>query len=284
MSQSLVQILSTSQATYYLTASAAAAVAYDHMLTFVDEMDLMWNRRWSLVTALYIVARYSGSLSMIAMAAWYMCISWTYEVRINMYLVVNWSSNIFVLAMQAILLIRVYALCNRSKIVWMFLSTFYVLQAIVVVVMGALIFNPSVMRKYVISVSSALGSVAQYADINPTAFYPPPQDSTILSVLFDAILLTFAMFAFVRHAMEARRLDGGWSVNSLVRILVADHMLYFIWYVQTSSTKVNLTCCSYLTWMSISLATNYIQHGVSSQKRGERLIGILHLLTRTLLF
>ncbi|KAH7907908.1 hypothetical protein BJ138DRAFT_1158899 [Hygrophoropsis aurantiaca] len=246
MHQSLVQILLTSQTTYYLTTAAAAAVAYDHVLTFKDEIDLIWNRRWSLVTALYVVARYSGSLCTIGMAAWVICIGWTYEGWINMYLVVNWSSSIFVLAMQAILVIRIYALCNRSKVVLIFLTIIYVLQAIVIIVAAGLIFNLSVMRKYVISVSPALGSVAQFTTINSDVFFLPPQDSTILSVVFDAILLMFALFAFVRHALEARKLDGGWSMSSLVRIIVADHMLYFI---------------CYLTWLAISLATNYIESG-----------------------
>ncbi|KAH7920505.1 hypothetical protein BV22DRAFT_796784 [Leucogyrophana mollusca] len=237
-----------SKTTYYITTAAAAAVAYDQVLTFSQEVDLVWKRGWSLMTLLYLIARYSGSLCIIGLAAWVICINWSYTVGVAMYLVVNWSSNIFILAMQAILVIRVYALCNKSKKILIFLVTCFCLQAIAVMVMAGLIFNLRVMKQYVVSVGASIGSVAQITTIDSSAFYPPPQDSTIIVVAFDAVVSLVALFAFVQHALETRNLDGKWSVNALVKLLVADQMLYFI---------------CYLAWLSISLATNYVESGVS---------------------
>ncbi|KAH7905585.1 hypothetical protein BJ138DRAFT_746422 [Hygrophoropsis aurantiaca] len=119
-----IQLLQAIQTTYYFAAAGGALVAYDQVLTFSQEIDLVWNRNWSFMTILYLIARYSGSLSMVGLAAWYMCIDWTYSVIVNMYLAVSWAENIFLLAMQAILVIRVYALFNQSKKVLIFLATF----------------------------------------------------------------------------------------------------------------------------------------------------------------
>ncbi|KAH7920507.1 hypothetical protein BV22DRAFT_1039779 [Leucogyrophana mollusca] len=49
----------------YLSMALATAVAYDQLLNFSQEVDLIWNRRWSIVTLLYLLARYCGSLSVI---------------------------------------------------------------------------------------------------------------------------------------------------------------------------------------------------------------------------
>ncbi|KAG1796252.1 uncharacterized protein HD556DRAFT_1360204, partial [Suillus plorans] len=44
----------------YFAVAACAAVIYDWVLTFGQEVELVWGRRWSLMTVLYIIARYLG--------------------------------------------------------------------------------------------------------------------------------------------------------------------------------------------------------------------------------
>ncbi|KAH7907864.1 hypothetical protein BJ138DRAFT_427854 [Hygrophoropsis aurantiaca] len=161
-----------------------------------------------------------------------------------MYLAVNWAQTIFLQAMQAILVIRVYALLNRSKKVMVFLATIYCLQAIAAFVMAGLLTNTRVLHESFVSISPAIGSVEQYVDSNPSTitFKSLPQNITIVFVVFDTVLLAFALLAFVRHASETKRLEGEWSINMLVRTLVADQLMYFV---------------CYLVWMSLTLATDY---------------------------
>ncbi|KAH7905639.1 hypothetical protein BJ138DRAFT_1164363 [Hygrophoropsis aurantiaca] len=163
---------------------------------------------------------------------------------LNMYMAVTRAETIFLLTMQAILVIRVYALFNQSKKVLIFPTTFYVLQAITVFVMTALLFNDKVIPEYMTSISPAFGSVAQILTFNPPEFFlAVAHDSTIVSVVFDTVLLLLALWAFVRHALEAKASDGRWSINVLVRTLVADHLVYFV--------------CN-LIWLSLSLASGYV--------------------------
>ncbi|KAH7907906.1 hypothetical protein BJ138DRAFT_424158 [Hygrophoropsis aurantiaca] len=238
-----IRELQTMQTSLYLAAAGGALVAYDQILTFPQEVDHIWNQRWSFITVLYLIARYSGSLSMIGLAAWYMCVNWTYSVNLNMYLTVTWAQNIFLLAMQAILVFRVYALFNGSKKVLIFLATLCVLQAAAGFVMTGLLFNNRMIHEYVTSLSPAMGSVGLFPGVNTSAKYLLLfQDSAIPPVVFDTVLLLFALQAFVRHALEAKTLGGGWSINVLIKTLVADHVLYFV--------------CN-LTWLLLTLATNY---------------------------
>ncbi|KAH7905587.1 hypothetical protein BJ138DRAFT_746665 [Hygrophoropsis aurantiaca] len=71
---------------------------------------------------------------------------------------------------------------------------------------------------------------------------PFNQYSAFMPLVFDTILLFFALWAFVRHALEAKTLDGGWSINVLVRTLVADHLAYFV---------------CFQIWMTLTIGANY---------------------------
>ncbi|KAH7906075.1 hypothetical protein BJ138DRAFT_1163495 [Hygrophoropsis aurantiaca] len=237
-----IQELQAMQKISYVAAAAGALVVYDQALAFSQEVDYIWNRWWSFTTALYLIARYSGSLSVIGLTAEAMCINWTYS-DMNIYLISNWAANILPLAMQAILVIRIYALFNRSKKVLIFMSTFYALQATATLVMTGLSFNKWAVHDFIVGISPAIGSVTQSVDYDfNSSAYIPVRDSTIVSVVFDSVLLFFALWAFVRHALEEKTLDGGWSINVFVRTLVADQSVYFV---------------CFQTWMAFILATNY---------------------------
>ncbi|KAH7904614.1 hypothetical protein BJ138DRAFT_1166234 [Hygrophoropsis aurantiaca] len=169
---------------------------------------------------------------------------WDPNSYLNMYLAVNWAQTIFLQAMQAILVIRVYALLNRSKKVAVFLATFYCLQAIAAFVMAGLLTNTRVLHQSFTSIGPAIGTIAVYvySHFSTMTFKSLPLNITIVFVIFDTVLLFFALLGFVRHTLEAKRLDGGWSINMLVRTLMADHLMYFF---------------CYLVWMSLSLTTDY---------------------------
>ncbi|KAH7929231.1 hypothetical protein BV22DRAFT_1029671 [Leucogyrophana mollusca] len=72
-----IQALYQVQSFNYLTMATGAAVMYDQVLNFSQEVDHIWNRRWGLTTALYLVARYSGSLSLFTNIAWFVRLNWT---------------------------------------------------------------------------------------------------------------------------------------------------------------------------------------------------------------
>ncbi|KAH7906689.1 hypothetical protein BJ138DRAFT_1162027 [Hygrophoropsis aurantiaca] len=242
----LIQTLWEVQTENYVAAAACALVIYDQVLMFSREIDHIWNREWNSMTALYVVARYSGDLQVITNATMYICINWTTSDA-NMMIATGWGLIIFILAMQAILMIRVYALFNRSKKVLIFLTTLHAFQTTAIFVMTALVINKQALHAFVISVSPAIGSVAQYFTLNPPLEYLPfNQATTCLAVGFDIMLFFFALWAFVRHAMEAKKLDGGWSINVLVKTLMTDHLVYFV--------------CN-LTSLLIILSTNYKPSG-----------------------
>ncbi|KAH7904281.1 hypothetical protein BJ138DRAFT_1131023 [Hygrophoropsis aurantiaca] len=225
----LLQELEGIQTAHYAAAAAGALVIYDQVLTFSREVDHILNRQWSFTTALYLIARYSGGLQLIANTTSYICINWTISVNANIFFVLTWAQTVFMLTMQAILVIRVYALFNRSKKVLIFIATFYALQATAIFAMTASMVNKQTLHDFFISVGPPIGSVAQSFTLNnPPEYLTIGQATTYLAVAFDTILLFFALWAFVRHALEAKRLHRGWPINVLVRTMMADHLIYFV--------------------------------------------------------
>ncbi|KAF8548553.1 hypothetical protein OG21DRAFT_1516190 [Imleria badia] len=47
----------------YLTLSIIAAVGYDYVLTFSNEIEYIWSKPWTWVSTLFILVRYSGLCS-----------------------------------------------------------------------------------------------------------------------------------------------------------------------------------------------------------------------------
>ncbi|KAH7907909.1 hypothetical protein BJ138DRAFT_424659 [Hygrophoropsis aurantiaca] len=211
-------------------------VVYDHILTFSQEIDLIWSRRWSFMTLLYFLARYSVNVVNSGAhhslpTAWSIVLTWGYTVNINIVMAGNWSINIFATVMDAILLVRAYALCNQSKITLCILLICFFVQMVVVFILMGTEYNAITIRKFVQYVGAPIGSVTQDIGENITAFVPPPLVVTVVQLAFNIIVFGFAMSAFVRHARESKELHGRWSVSPLLKLLIHDQMIYFFCYV-----------------------------------------------------
>ncbi|KAH7904991.1 hypothetical protein BJ138DRAFT_839629 [Hygrophoropsis aurantiaca] len=198
-------------------------------------------------------------------------VPWDPNSYLSMYSAVSWVQVIFLLAMQAILVIRVHALLNRSRGVLVFLATYYCLQTTATLVMGSVLTNTRALHGFFVSIGRcAFGSVVQtcVSDSNSsTGRGRLNLNITIVSLIFDTLLLSFALLAFVRHALEAKRLDGGWSTNMLVRTLVADQLMYFV---------------CFLGWMSIALVLDYNDEANVFTDSTTDIVNALYLASRAL--
>ncbi|KAH7920104.1 hypothetical protein BV22DRAFT_825160 [Leucogyrophana mollusca] len=226
---SLVETLGQTQVVEYMQMASTAVVMYDQVLNFSQEVDLIWSRRWTFMTGLYFAARYCGSVSLFTIAALTLRLTWTRKVPESAYIACQWLAAVFSIAMQAILLVRVYALYNRSKKLLAFLLACFCCEAIAVLVISGMLYDFSVMRRYIVAIDpNSIGSVEQEGEVDPAALEPLAGVYVIMELTFDVILLALALFAAVKHALEARRLHRTWSINPLVKSLVADQIIYFI--------------------------------------------------------
>ncbi|KAH7911245.1 hypothetical protein BJ138DRAFT_949713 [Hygrophoropsis aurantiaca] len=151
--------------------------------------------------------------------------------------------------MQAILLLRVYALYNRSKKILAILLACFFCQVVASIVLVAMQYNTSFIGKYIISVGPSLGSFAEESDANP-AFYPTTPKVTLPIILaFDVILFALAIVAFVKHALQSKASHGSWAINSLLKLLITDHILYFLCYMVLQAVLLAKFIVGPLMWM-----------------------------------
>lgn len=54
----------------YFAAASFAAMMYDWALTFEQEIELIWRKRWSLMTMLYLSLRCAGIIFLVANVLW----------------------------------------------------------------------------------------------------------------------------------------------------------------------------------------------------------------------
>ncbi|KAH7917841.1 hypothetical protein BV22DRAFT_926718 [Leucogyrophana mollusca] len=145
--------------------------------------------------------------------------------------------------MQAILLLRAYALCNRSRKVLVFLLVSFVCETIVIVVVivksldlvatrgsGAWSRLPSrficglTWPSHTVTPTDPADSVLKAHSVKNHALELWQTVSRAIQLAFDILLLVIALFGSVRHALEAK----GWSVNPLVKALAEDQIAYFV--------------------------------------------------------
>lgn len=67
--EALIRSLQRSQATNYLYVTSAALFMWDHIVTFQDEVELVWSSHWGAGKVLFLVVRYMTWPEVIAAAS-----------------------------------------------------------------------------------------------------------------------------------------------------------------------------------------------------------------------
>ncbi|KAG2075297.1 hypothetical protein BDR04DRAFT_33208 [Suillus decipiens] len=114
-------INSTRFSSYFIVASFAAVV-YDWTLTFGQEFELIWRRRWSLMSIMYLAVRYAVMpYGITIMLASLPSVSLTDTVSSTAYFALNWITLSIDTVLCAITITRLYAMYQRSRKMLVFL-------------------------------------------------------------------------------------------------------------------------------------------------------------------
>jgi len=116
--QQFISDLAANQRNTYSHAAALTFCLYDIILSFSQEVEYVWMSKRSLVTALYLIVRYYGVINLIGIVAMFTQASSNLDVKEcqrYFFWTITGVPIVFVLALDAILLLRLYALYNRSK-------------------------------------------------------------------------------------------------------------------------------------------------------------------------
>lgn len=138
----------------YFTFASSTALIYDWVLTFGQEVELMWRQRWSSMTLLYLSVRYVGipyyiinimMASSVTDAEWVRC-STSFLFRytdhnrcVILYSILNWINVIVAAMLGVIMLTRLHAMYQRSRKMLIFLTIIFLVVNLTCGVIAAVV-------------------------------------------------------------------------------------------------------------------------------------------------
>ncbi|KAG2048445.1 hypothetical protein BDR06DRAFT_1024446 [Suillus hirtellus] len=195
----------------YCAVAAFVAVMYDWSLTFRQEVELIWRQRWSLMTALYLGARYLGILfAVLYMLSWMMYIIW------------SWTNVVAFAMLWVIIITRLHAMYQGSrKILILLIVTFLAINTfdVVAVIMATMHTSGEeviLSGTYQCQISYSRDNIPLLASI-----------TCILSAVWEVLVLCLAVWIAVRHFRELRQHSTGGIIEDCFTVLMRTHVVYF---------------------------------------------------------
>jgi len=119
----------------YVSLIVVTVVVYDYILTFSKEIEYVWCKPWTWVSTIFLVVRYIGLYWIMTIALiGSSFISGPSEICNGMYLAFTWAFGVFLSAADLVMVLRVYAMWDRSRLILGFLLFILVSQVIITIV------------------------------------------------------------------------------------------------------------------------------------------------------
>ncbi|KAF8558536.1 hypothetical protein OG21DRAFT_1068460 [Imleria badia] len=165
MSSDIQSALEQLQLNDYISLVIVTAVSYDYCHTFSQEVNYIWQRPWTWVSTLFLLVRYGGCLSALSLAlGGTSFIPGPLEVRCSpsvshqsfirtlqthgmipvfdscyiVYLLGNWTWSIFWAGADMVMILRVYAMYNQSRIILALLLVIYMAEVVILIVSSSI--------------------------------------------------------------------------------------------------------------------------------------------------
>ncbi|KAF9231775.1 hypothetical protein BU15DRAFT_82006 [Melanogaster broomeanus] len=205
------------------------------VLTFSSEIEHVWKKPWTLVSTLFIVVRYVGLLNVTLGALSgtpFMpgpVITFVLSTpspkdftRTTLYLIGSWTFLVFLAATDLSMILRVYAMYNRPRLILVILLGIYIPTIAVLVVSAAIYDNTdlSVTPAEVVHSQSCAATFTTTSSIVAYALIP--------RFIIGILLFILAVTQFVRESLEMYKAIKQWRSNRYMELLVRESILYFI--------------------------------------------------------
>ncbi|KAF8135063.1 hypothetical protein EV363DRAFT_1322397 [Boletus edulis] len=207
----------------YLSVALVAAVGYDYVLTFSSEIEHIWSKPWTWVSTLYIPVRYLGLFNLMVSALLGTSLIPGPAKTCQIIGIINaWTFLLFYAAAEFVMILRIWAMYNRSRVVIGCLLALYF-----VVIIG------TILDVIVNSIPKDLpAGVVQILDISfcTLASTVPTWTNVavILQVTQGGILCLLGIVQVVKQSLQMYRATKAWQVNRYMALLVKQGMLSFL--------------------------------------------------------
>ncbi|KDQ50810.1 hypothetical protein JAAARDRAFT_41751 [Jaapia argillacea MUCL 33604] len=197
--------------------SATVASFYDHVTSFDQEVELIWQHPGRTGKILYFLTRYCGNCIVLTIFITLVVdMDSDRSCKDRLYLQI-WATAVPAWVVQAILQFRLFAMYDRSKRLLFFMATCYVIQAVAVM-------SFTLYQDTEVSVIRVDGWTVCLLTKIPRLLV-----GTWFSIVaFEGLLFSLALYKTVLHLREMRT---NWTRENITTILLRDNLLYFLMYV-----------------------------------------------------
>ncbi|KAG1833930.1 hypothetical protein EV424DRAFT_1532759 [Suillus variegatus] len=220
-------------------------ISYDYVLQFGKEVTFVWKRQWSVMTYLYLVVRYFGIAIAMICATWgglfyipeapYVRIvsisystetSFAYhqiEIGYGIFVFMQWGFSVYFCLAEVILIWRLYALHNQSKLIlYVLLGLLLPIVALYIAVDAFLWSRSSKISVQEIIITPDIKYCTAFFHIGPM----PAIYASIPVICYDICLVVLAITVLRKHLKE--RQECKMKPNTYVVMIVRYHVLYFV--------------------------------------------------------
>ncbi|KAG2144257.1 hypothetical protein DEU56DRAFT_910612 [Suillus clintonianus] len=217
-------------------------MSYEYLLLLDKEVKYVWKRPWSLMSCLYLVVRYLGLSLALSWGCWggmfyipespYVTLTASiihvfklnshHAIGYDILVVLEWGASVYFCFAETILMWRLYAMCNQSKLLLYVLGGSFL--PIIALLIGTDIYLYS--RPNAFSVKELVTPNAKYCTFSFNMGPMPAIYTSIPIVCYDIFLVFLAAATLVRHLKEWR--EYRMRPNSYVVMIVRYHMMYFV--------------------------------------------------------
>jgi len=239
--EALFNTISILQASKFSQVAAAVLAIYDHALTLDEEINLVWNKPFSLVSLLYFVNRYVGNILVILDPILYINTFFSVDLCRDFLQISIWGPFITVWATQLIMQLRLYAMFGKSKKLLAFI--FPLLLAEICGIVAVLILYVRTMEY----TNSPLPSDLPIPGLN-LRMCAATSDERLLTAVYvplfgyETVMFLLALGALVRKYGAGRRqgVERGARLNATVNLLMQSSIAYFFVYFVACAVAVGM--------------------------------------------
>ncbi|KAG2346159.1 hypothetical protein BDR05DRAFT_997688 [Suillus weaverae] len=216
----------------YFVVVSSSAVVYDWALTFGHEFELVWRQPWSFMSVLYICVRYIGILySAIILIGLPVVITDVSPCHVEhndcnscliLYFIRTWTPVVVNAMLGVIIMIRIYAMYQRSQKMLVFLVVVLLASTIASAVMTG-------MANIGVSVGEfILDGYPMCLATNDTYQMDLGYENLISTAIWEIVAFVLAVWIVIKHFRELRQSSTGSTIGDCFTVLTKSHTFYFV--------------------------------------------------------
>jgi len=224
-STALHQAITNVQLNDCLSVVLITAIGYDYILTFPKEVEYIWNKPWTRVSTLFVLARYFGMSSVILCAIWASSFIPDPANTCNIFFLISaWGFWIFMCSADLVMILRLWALYDRSRFIIITLLIFYVMEIIFFFIIFV-----------IYSQNGGFNSEAGTTQVLWYSLCAWGKISTVWDGVLDAAQITLStlmclliVIRFIKELLQVYKVMKQFQLNNYMKRLIREGIVYFL--------------------------------------------------------